>query len=645
MRNRKENACVTAMCDVGFMQRKAIRFLNILSLRGPNIWTYRPVLEAWVDIGALEECPSNTLPGFVDRLCAWLPTLAGHRCSYDEPGGFVRRLQEGTWAAHILEHVTLELQNLAGIPCGFGKARETGVRGIYKVAVRARQEDVARACLHAARDLVMAAIEDTPFDVEATQQQLQELARKYQLGPNTACMVDAATAMDRGIPTLQLSADNLVQLGYGSRQRRIWAAETDRTSAIAEGITRNSELTRRLLKACALPVADADKGEPEGGGHRHRLLVVGDTLVAAARLDVGAENFSLPHTAADVTDQVHPETAAAACLAARVIGLDIAGVDLVAHDIACPLVVQDGAITAVHACPGLLTHLQPASGEPRPVGRAIIDHLFPNGDTGRIPVVGVTGSSGTTEVARLVAEFLRLSGKITGLACADGLFLNRRRIDASDCGNWQSGRRLLMNCSAEAVVIENGADVILGQGLAYDRCQIAVVTRIDPARHFGKYHIDRPEQVFQVFRSQVDVVLRGGVAVLDAADPMMPEMLPLCDGEVILFAIDPTFPAILEHRSRGGRAVFVRGDGLVLGSATDEASLVPLTEILLIAEAPSNEHLESVLAAVAAAWALGIAHHVIRTGVQTFSPDSNANDGTHPTTPDPITPHSMPTHA
>ena len=625
------------------MKRKDIRFLNILSLRGPNIWTYRPVLEAWVDIGALEECPSNTLPGFVERLCAWLPTLAVHRCSYDEPGGFVRRLQEGTWAAHILEHVTLELQNLAGVPCGFGKARETGVRGIYKVAVRARQEDVARACLHAARDLVLAAIEDAPFDVGATLQRLQEMARKYQLGPNTACMVDAATAMGRGIPTLRLSADNLVQLGYGARQRRIWAAETDRTSAIAEGITRNSELTRRLLKACALPVADAATGEPEGGGKRHRLLVVGNTLVAAARLDAGAESFGLPHTAADVTDQVHPETAAAACLAARIIGLDIAGVDLVAHDIACSLVAQDGAITAVHACPGLVTHLQPASGEPRPVGRAIVDHLFPNGDTGRIPVVGVTGSCGTTEVARLVAEFLRLSGKTTGLACADGLFLNRRRIEAGDCGNWQSGIRVLMNCSAEAAVVENGAEVILGQGLAYDRCQIAVVTRIDPARHFGKYYIERPEQVFQVFRSQVDVVLPGGVAVLHAADPMMSEMLSLCDGEVILFAIDPTLPAITQHRSRGGRAVFVRGDDLVLATATDETPLVPLSGILFFADAPSDESMESVLAAVAAAWALGIAQHVIRTGMETFSLTSN--DGTHPNTPHLIAPHSMPTLA
>ena len=116
---------------------KDIKFLEIRHLRGPNIWTYRPVLEAIVDIGELEDCPSNTIPGFVDRLKALLPSLIEHRCSYGERGGFLRRVQEGTWPAHILEHVTLELQNLAGMPGGFGKARETSTRGVYRVVVRA----------------------------------------------------------------------------------------------------------------------------------------------------------------------------------------------------------------------------------------------------------------------------------------------------------------------------------------------------------------------------------------------------------------------------------------------------------------------------------------------------------------------------
>lgn len=599
------------------MKSRDIRFLKILSIRGPNIWTYRPVLEAWVDIGELEDYPSNTLPGFVDRLCEWLPTLSEHRCSYGEEGGFVRRLQEGTWPGHILEHVALELQNIAGTPGGFGRARETGIRGVYKVVVQAWHEEITRACLDAARELVMAAIEDTPYDIEATHVHLREIALRYLLGSNTACIVDAATAKDRGIPAIRLSTDNLVQLGYGSLQRRIWAAQTDRTGAIAQGIARDPELSSQLLASCGLPVLDPDDvpSEPDERQH-YRLLVVGGKLVAASRME--SKDGSV---AVDVTDQVHPATAAAACLAARVIGLDIAGVDLLVDDVSLPLASRSGVITGVVEAPCLIAHQQLASGESRPVGRAIVDHLFPNGETGRIPVVGITGNGGVTEVAHWVAEFLRLSGKFTGLACGDGLFLDRRQVEKGDCGNWRCARQILMNHSVDAAVIENSAEVILGQGLAYDRCQVAVVTGINPDQHYSDYYIETSEHVFTVFRSQVDVVLPSGVAVLDAVDPMVKKMAPLCDGEVIFFAADKDLPVLQEHRARGGRVVYVCDGDLILGNGIEESVLLPLARIPFLGGQPSAERLKTVLAAVGAAWALDVALHVIRTGAETFSID------------------------
>src|SRR5690606_21735151 len=217
------------------MKEKSIEFTNMVALRGPNIWAYRPVIEAWVDIGALEDFPSNTLPGLYERLVDWLPSLIEHRCSVGERGGFLKRLREGTWPAHILEHVTLELQNLAGMPGGMGRARETSVRGVYKVIVRAWHEKVTRTALYSARDLVMAAIEDRPFDVDSAIETLRDLVDSVGLGPSTGCIVDAAD--DRDIPITRLSNDNLVQLGYGARQRRIWTAETEKTSAIAESIS------------------------------------------------------------------------------------------------------------------------------------------------------------------------------------------------------------------------------------------------------------------------------------------------------------------------------------------------------------------------------------------------------------------------
>jgi cyanophycin synthetase len=723
------------------MKNKDIKFIEIRYLRGPNIWTYRPVIEAVVDIGELEDFPSNRIPGFYERLTAFLPSLSEHRCSYGEAGGFLRRVEEGTWPAHILEHVTLELQNLAGMPGGFGKARETSIRGVYKVVVRAWHEEVTRACLEAGRDLLLAAIQDGPFDVAGNVARLADLAERKLLGPSTGCIVEAATAKDRRIPAIRLLATgNLVQLGYGARSRRIWTAETDRTSAIAEGISRDKDLTKTLLKSCGVPVPEGrlvDSAEdaweaagdiglpvvvkPSDGNHargvftnltgrdevesayaaaviegsgviveryvrgsEHRLLVVGGKLAAAARgeiarvvgdgestidelidrqinsdprrgaaeefpldiialadnpvarLEVSRQGFapeSIPpagrevlivrsgnHTD-DVTDLVHPETVATASLAARIVGLDIAGVDLVCEDISRPLDEQRGAIVEVNAGPGLLMHLKPESGQPRPVGRAIVDELFPNGDDGRIPVVGVTGSFGKTTVARLIARLLTLSGRHTGLACSRGLFVDRRCIDRVDSANWGAAHRLLMNRSVEAAVCENGTATILGEGLAYDRCQVGVITNVDAARHFGPHDVNTPEQVFTVLRTQVDLVLPTGAAILNASQPMLVDMAPLCDGEVIFFALDPELPVIVEHRAQGKRAAFVRNGQIVLANGQQEATIVGLQGIPLTDGGGDADQIENVLAAAAAAWSIGLGPEIIRAGLETFSID------------------------
>jgi cyanophycin synthetase len=717
------------------MKKKSIEFLKINSLRGPNIWTYRPALEAWVDIGDLEDAPSNTIPGFYERLSSWLPSLIEHHCGVGERGGFLQRVREGTWPAHILEHVTIELQNLAGMQTGFGKARETSQRGIYKVVVRARQEEVSRASLEAARDLVMAAIKDQPFDVAGTVTRLRTQADSLLLGPSTACIVDAA--IDRHIPSIRLTEGNLVQLGYGARSRRIWTAETDQTSAIAEGIASNKDLTKTLLQSCGVPVpegrlvdspADAweaaeDIGLPvvvkpydgnhgrgvcadlktreeveaaytvalnEGSGviverfvrgSEHRLLIVGGRMVAAtrgeeawvtgngrstiaqlidsqlntdprrgeeedyplnliiierepaARLEIERQGFtpvSVPaegqrvlvqrngNAAFDITDEVHPETAEIAALAARIVGLDIAGIDLVAEDIARPLDEQRGAIVEVNAGPGLLMHLKPAVGEPRPVGRAIVDSLFPADDDGRIPIVGITGSNGMTSVAQIVAQLLRLSGKHIGLACADGLFLDQRQLEKGNRANWAAGHKILLNRSIEAAVCESGAISILSEGLAYDRCQVAVVTNLDPAMQLPDYFVETPEQMFNVLRTVVDVVLSDGVAVLNAGDPLVAKMAELCDGSVIYFSLEPDAAVIAEHRAHGKSAVIIRDGWLVLAAGDVETPLTEIAAIPLTHADPAPAQSESLLAAVGAAWALGLSPDLISAGIRTI---------------------------
>jgi cyanophycin synthetase len=726
------------------MKKKDIIIRDIFTLRGPNMWTYRPVLEAWVDLGELEDFPSNKIPGFYERLSTWLPSLIEHRCNYEVHGGFLRRVQEGTWAGHILEHVALELQNLAGLPGGFGKTRETSERGVYKVAVRAWHEEVTRTALYNARDLIMAAINDTPFDVEACIEDLGDMVDSKCLGPSTASIVDAAD--DRDIPTIRLLEDgNLVQIGYGAAMRRIWTAETDRTSAIAETISRDKDLTKSLLESCGVPIPEGrevssaedaweaaeDIGlpvciKPVDGNHgrgvfidvktkeeiekaykiaveegsgvlversipgtEHRMLVIGGKLVAAnrgdmvmvtgdgnstvteliasqvnsdprrgptelhplsniridsaARMELERQNLtadSVPakdrevliqrnaNHAFDVTDEVHPETAELVSLAARVIGLDIAGIDLVAEDISKPLSAQGGAIVEVNAGPSLLMHLKPGIGKPRPVGKAIVDNLFAPDESGRIPVVGITGTHGKTAVAKLVAHLIYMSGKRVGLACSDGVHLNRRHVQKTDAATWAGGQRLLLNRSVDAAVIENGARTILGEGLAYDRCQVGIVTNIDiDAENLSRWDVHPSGGEYfttyrNTYRTQVDVVLKSGYTILNACDPVVADMAELSDGEVILFAADPSCPAMAAHLAAGKRGVIVREGRIAITTGTEDAWLLcRLGDVPVIGKQKDPATIANVLAAVAAGWALGVTFDAISTGIKTYGLD------------------------
>jgi cyanophycin synthetase len=723
---------------------KSIEILSVKHLRGPNMWTYYPVLEVWLDIGDLEDFPSNLIPGFYDRLVKALPSLQEHRCSYGEAGGFLKRVEEGTWPAHILEHLTLELQNLAGIPGGFGKARDGDRRGVYKVMVSANNEEVTLTALKYARDLYLALAQDTKDPValvEEIVEQLRDLSDDLLLGPSTACIVNAAE--ERGIPSIRLSEGNLVQLGYGAKQRRIWTAETDSTSAIAETISRDKDLTKGLLASAGVPTPEGrtvtspddaweaaqDIGLPvvvkpidgnhgrgvfinlytqaeieaayavaieEGSevlverhivGDEHRVLVVGNKVVAAAkgesvwvsgdgkhsvrelidiqinsdprrgtseehplnpaRIDSAVEleltrqkltGDSIPindqkvliqingNVAFDVTHLVHPDVASQVALAARVVGLDIAGIDLVAQDISKPMAEQNAAIVEVNAGPSLLMHLKPASGKPQPVGKEIANHLFPPGVDFRIPVVGICGEKGKTSVAEMVAHFLRLTNLYVGLSCSKGLYFGNRAIPNSNASNWENARRTFLNRAVEAAVVENNHLSMLIEGLAYDRCQVGVVLNIDPTANFPQYAIYDEDQVFSVVRTQIDVVLPNGVGVLNADDAMVAQMAELCDGEVIFFTENPDSEIVKTHFQNGGRAVLVGKQQITLKSGKLDQKSIPVPRH---SESSTTSPWKAMNlgAAIAAAWALEIPFNVIEAGAETFVTDTNTVAG------------------
>ncbi len=671
---------------------------KVQALRGPNIWANFPVLEAWVDLGPYADKASDELPGFNDRLMTWLPTMIEHRCSVGTRGGFFERLRRGTYLAHILEHVTLELQTLAGSEVGFGRARGTSKDGLYRVAIEYEEEDLARACLDTAHSLCLAAVHDRPVDVHAAVQQLRDVRERVRLQPGMAAIVEAAR--QRGVPVRRLER-GLVQLGYGARLRRLLDGHTDRTSALAAYVAEDQELTYRLLRSvgvlvpdgrvvqdaedawdaveeCGLPVIvrpqdrihDAMRQKPLTTreevvkavaavaersssvmvetfipGRLHRLLLIDGNVAAVLReeVDPGLNGYCghpesvrtngavmpAPPKARwmDVTDRIHSDIAMQAAEAARVIGLNVAELDVIAIDIHRPLADQRGAVIAVRARPELQPYLCPAQGQPRPIGQALVEHLFPGGADGRIPIVAVTGVNGKTTTTRLIAHILSQAGYPVGMTCTDGIFIGSRRIDDGDCSGPKSAHMVLQNPRVEAAVFETARGGILREGLGFDLCDIAVVTNIGDGDHLGLNEINTPEDLARVKATIVEVVRPTGAAVLNARDPLVANMKERSRGAVVFFALDPNESVLASNRKTGGAAAFVRNGAMVLAEGESETILMPLADAPLTGGGKISFQVENALAAAAAGWKLGLPMDTIRAGLRTFGSAMDQSPG------------------
>ncbi|MFM9437175.1 cyanophycin synthetase [Janthinobacterium sp. CG_23.3] len=708
---------------------------RIRALRGPNLWSHHTSVEAIVACGVEELC-IGAMAGFESRLRARFPALDAL-----QPTGH----DDAIPLAHVLELAALGLQAQAGCPVTFSRTTPTLELGIFQVVVEYSEEAVGRLALELAQQLCRAAAADLPFDLAGALAQLRELDEDVRLGPSTGAIVQAAVA--RNIPFRRLTDGSLVMFGWGSRQRKIQAAEMDGTGAIAEAIAQDKELTKRLLHAAGVPVplgrvvADADDAwaaaceiglpvviKPKDGnqgkgvtvnvttreqltagyhaacefrddilverylpGNDFRLLVVGNKLVAAARRDppqvVGDglhsvrelveqvnldprrgsghatsltkirfddialaslakqgyladsvppagqrvilrnnANLSTGGAATDVTDDVHPEVAARAIAAAHMVGLDICGVDVVCDSVLQPIEEQNGGIVEVNAAPGLRMHLSPSFGKGRPVGEAIVAAMFADGEDGRIPVVAVTGTNGKTTTVRLIAHLLTAAGLRTGMTNTDGVYIEGRCIDSGDCSGPRSARNVLLHPDVDAAVFETARGGVLREGLAFDRCQVAVVTNIGSGDHLGLNYITTVEDLAVLKRVIVQNVAATGVAVLNAADPAVVKMAANCRGSVTFFAADRQNPVMSLHRAQGHRVLYVEGGDLV---AAEGASV----HRLALAGAPITRNgaigfqVENVMASVAAAWAVGVDWQAIRAGLASFANESDNAPG------------------
>jgi cyanophycin synthetase len=709
---------------------------RIRALRGPNLWSRHTAIEAIVSC-AEGERSIDDLPGFEDRLRARFPELAMlHPAGHDEAVSM----------AQALEFATLGLQAQAGCPVTFSRTARTLEAGTYQVVVEYSEEVVGRLAFELAQELCQAAVDEEAFDLDDALNRLRELDEDVRLGPSTGAIVYAAMA--RNIPYRRLTEGSMVQFGWGSRQRRIQAAETDRTSAVAEAIAQDKELAKILLHAAGVPVPagrpvlsreDAWAAaceidgpvvvKPQDGnqgkgvavnlvsreqieaaytiafqvsdevlveryipGHDYRLLVVGNKLIAAARRDpplvvgdgvhdirglverVNSDprrgeghatsltrirldevalarlasggltpesvppkgsrvvlrnnaNLSTGGTATDVTDDVHPEFAAQAIAAAQTIGLDIAGVDVVCDSVLRPLEAQGGGIVELNAAPGLRMHLQPSFGKGRPVGEAIIGNMFADGDEARIPLVAVAGTNGKTTTVRLIAHIFAEQGLRVGMTTTDGVYIEGRRIDSGDCSGPKSARNVLFHPHVDAAVLETARGGVLREGLGFDRCDVAVVTNIGLGDHLGLSYISTVEDLAVVKRVIVQNVRHEtGVAVLNAADPMVSRMADSCPGKVTFFAADRNHPLMALHRAQRKRVVYRDGDSIVASGGGIEHH-VALARIPITQNGAIGFQVDNTMAAIAAAWALEIPWATIESALASFVNDAQTAPG------------------
>jgi cyanophycin synthetase len=730
-----------------------MKILKTQTLRGPNYWSVRrkKLVVIRLDLEDLAEKPSNLIPGFYEGLVQVLPSLIEHYCSPGHRGGFLERVKEGTYMGHIIEHIALELQEIAGMPVGFGRTRETATPGVYNVVFEYVDEQAGRYAGRAAVRLCQSIIETGTYseaDLAQDLADLRDLQANNALGPSTETII--AEAETRKIPWTVLSTRAMVQLGYGVYQKRIQATLSSHSGILGVELACDKEGTKTILADAGIPVpkgttiqyydelegAIADVGgypivikpldgnhgrgitidinswEEAGGaydlasaasktrtviveryykGSDHRLLVINGKLAAVAEripahvvgdghstveqlieitnqdprrgdghdnvltkitmdktaLDVlskqgynlgsvlpegqiaylrATANLSTGGIAIDRTDEIHPENVWLAERVAKVIGLDIAGIDVVTADITKPLREVDGVIVEVNAAPGFRMHAAPSQGLPRNIAAPVLDMLFPYGQPCRIPIIAITGTNGKTTTTRLTAHIYRQTGKIVGYTTTDGVYVGEYLVEKGDNTGPYSAGMILRDPTVEVAVLESARGGILRSGLAFDTCDVGIVLNV-AADHLGIGDIDTIEQMAKVKGVIAEVVNPNGYAVLNADDPLVAAMAEKTKAKVAYFSMSPDNPIIKAHLRRGGlAAVYENGYISILEEKwtlrVEKAVNAPVT---MGGMAPFM--IANALAACLAAFAQGVDIEQIRQGLRTFKPSANQTPG------------------
>jgi cyanophycin synthetase len=722
-----------------------IRTIN--AMRGPNYWSIRrhKLIVMVLDLEELEDLPTNKIDGFLDRLKNMFPTMYSHRCSEGVEGGFFMRVEKGTWMGHVIEHIALEIQTLAGMDVGFGRTRSYGEPGVYNVVFAYMEERVGRFAAEASVRIAEALIAGEEYDLDDDIQRMREIRESERLGPSTGSIIEEAAS--RGIPWIRLNKYSLCQLGYGTNQKRIQATVSSQTSSIAVELAGDKEDTKYLLERAEIPVPKGDIIRTEVGlketiawigypivikpingnhgrgittdiqnwedalvafeaakevsrsvivekyitGDDYRLLVIDYKLVAAAlrtpagvtgdgkstvqelidevnsdeRRGYGHEkvltqitvdamtkgllkqagltldsilpegewlklkdtaNLSTGGTSTDVTDIVHPYNKFMAERIARIIGLDICGIDVMTSDISKPLTETGGAVLEVNAGPGFRMHLAPTEGLPRNVAAHVVDMLYPPGSESRIPIVAITGTNGKTTTTRLIAHIMRMKGLKVGYTTTDGVYIQNRLLMQGDCTGPASAEFVLKDPTVNFAVLECARGGLLRAGLGFKSCDVAVVTNVAPD-HLGLKGIHTIEQLAQVKGVVPETVHAGGYAILNADDELVYGMRKNVSANVALFSMDEDNPHIKAIAKVGGLAAIYENGYITICRGEWKMRIVKAVNVPLTFGGKATFMIQNVLPAALTAYTQGIALEDIRVALESFIPSPAQTPG------------------
>lgn len=724
-----------------------MKIVEIRAMRGPNYWSVRrhKLIVMKLDIQELEEFPSNKIDGFADRLEAMFPSMYEHRCSEEKAGGFFHRVRLGTWMGHVIEHIALETQTLAGMEVGFGRTRSTSEIGIYNVVFAYMEEKVGIFAAKSAVRIAEALIKGEAYDLSSDIQSMREIREDERLGPSTGSIVDEAVS--RGIPWIRLNKRSLVMLGYGINQKRIQATVSSQTSNIGVEIACDKEETKNLLGAAGVPVPkgyiiydeedleDAVRKigypivlKPVNGNHGRgatinisnweeavealavakrisrgvicekfitgydfRLLVIDYKLIAAAKRtpacvigngkltvqqlidevntdprrgyghekvltaikvdemtmnilkerNIGLDdvlpkeetlylkttaNLSTGGTATDVTDLVHPYNVFMAERIARIIGLDICGIDIMASDLTTPIKDNGGTILEVNAAPGFRMHIAPTEGLPRNVAEPVIDMLFPPGTSARIPIIAITGTNGKTTTTRLTAHIVKTMGHKVGFTTTDGIYIQNRMLQSGDCTGPVSAEFVLKDPSVDFAVLETARGGILRSGLGFTRCDIAIVTNV-AADHLGLKDINSLDDMARVKAVVPESVRKDGTAILNADDDLVYAMREGLKCKIALFSLDENNPRIVSHCNAGGLATIVENGYVTICKGNWKIRVDKVVNIPLTFSGKAVFNIQNILPAVLAGFIRGFKIEDMRLALETFIPSPTQTPG------------------